>query len=247
MTSPHPTRFIILGHGRTGSNLLGSSLNQHPDVAAHGELYHDVEEKRAASPVDDRYLRDGDDPVAFAEEVAFAPRPGTTARAAGFRLFYSHCREGEAGARFWEYLTADRGLRVVHLVRHNLLESYVSRQVAGRTGEWLRKNDGQAPPEPDPFEIQLSKCQWFFDWATEHREQARERFAGHPLLEVSYEGMVADYGGTIARVFEFLGVPPVPVTAPYRKQARRAPREQVSNFAELREAFRGTPYEWFFE
>jgi LPS sulfotransferase NodH len=245
--SHRPIRFVILGHGRTGSNLLGASLAQHPHATVRGELFHDLEEKRAAWPVEGRYLRTGEDPAAFVEEVAFAPPASEEALAVGFRLFYWHSRQDDTALRLWDRLGADRSVRIVHLVRHNLFESYVSRQVAGRTGEWLRRNESQAAPQPDAFELSAAKCRLYFDDIVRRREWSRSFFSEHPFLEISYEEVVADYQATLDRTFRFVGVPPVPVTAPYRKQASRSPREQIGNYEALREAFRGTPYETFFD
>jgi LPS sulfotransferase NodH len=245
-TSP-TVRFIILANGRTGSNLLQASINQHPAVTAYGELFHSSEEKRAKWPIRGRYYRAGEDAIAFLEETAFAPPSDPAKLATGFRIFYGHSRQDSAASRVWDYLAEDRDVRVIHLVRNNLLESFVSESVARRTGEWLRRLNEEAPPAPDPFEADVRECEKYFNNISSMHVWAREHFAGHPFLELSYEEMCSEYQATLDRTFELLGVAPVPVCAPYRKQASRPVRDQLSNFAQLREAFLGTPYERFFD
>lgn len=34
-----PVRFVVLGAGRTGSNLLVHTLREHPQVVVHGECF----------------------------------------------------------------------------------------------------------------------------------------------------------------------------------------------------------------
>jgi LPS sulfotransferase NodH len=241
------TRFIILAHPRTGSNLLASTLKQHPLVASHGELFNDVEAKRARWAHKGRYLLDGEDPVRFVEDAIFGERRSDGARVIGFRIFYHHSTKTDHARRIWDHLIASVDIGVVHLVRHNLLEALVSRRVAIRTGEWLRRPGREAVPAPEPFEIDPQDCGAYFNYTTERREWARVAFARHPFLEISYEEMSADLQASIDRVFAFLGVDSVPIQAPYRKQASIPVREQISNFADLRDTFRGSSYERFFD
>jgi LPS sulfotransferase NodH len=241
------TRFIIVAHPRTGSNLLASSLRQHPLVVSHGELFHDAEQKRASWANGGRYLLAGEDPVRFVEDAVFGESRSDGARVIGFRIFYDQSRKTERARRIWDHLLANRDIRVIHLVRHNLLEAFVSRSVALRTGEWLRRPGREAATAPEPFDLDPRDCGWFFNYHTERREWARATFAAHPFLEISYDELSADLQASLGRVFAFLGVDPIAVEPPYRKQAGVPVREQIGNFAELRDTFRGTAYEWFFD
>jgi LPS sulfotransferase NodH len=240
-----PTRFIILGHARTGSNLLAASLDRHPDVTVYGELFHDVELKRSRWPTPAGFLCDGDDPVAFLESSVFLATSG--ARAVGFRLFYDHGRRIARGEALWEHLVADDAVRVIHLWRSNLLESYVSRLVARRTGQWLRRATVVAPARTEPFEVDIAECRAYFDDVTERRAWARRAFARHPTVEITYDDLASAFHKTCDSAFEFLGVVPVVVREPFAKQAFVPLREQVANFDALRDAFLGGPYEWFFD
>jgi LPS sulfotransferase NodH len=239
-----PTRFIILGHGRTGSNLLGSSLNLHPRVAVSDELFHDSEEKRSAWAGTGRYWRDGEDPIPFLEETVYSPRPDARILAAGFRIFYYHVKDDR---RVWEYLAADESVRIVHLSRRNLFECFVSRCVALKTGEWKRTAKDAPAALLEPFEIDVDTCRTYFDSITAYREWARSYFAAHPRHDLYYEDLVADFQSNVDGVFRFLDVEPVATRMVYEKQARIPVCEQVSNYAILRGVFGSTPYEGFFE
>jgi LPS sulfotransferase NodH len=238
------TRFVVLGHGRTGSNLLHAAMRQHPRVRVFGELFHDSEEKRAQWPAAGLYWHTGEDPVPFLERTAYAPSPNGEILAAGFRIFYYHSKTDR---RVWEYLADEDAVRVIHLSRRNLFETLVSRRVALLTGEWKRTASDAAPSPIEPFEIDPDACREYFDSITRYRAWARTHFAGHPMLELFYEDLVADFQPTLDRVFRFLGVDPVQTRMVYEKQARIPAREQVANYAHLLGAFRGSPYEGFFD
>lgn len=139
------TRFVILGHGRTGSTLLVQALNSNAHLTCFGEIFNSAKasieygvpgyEQRSLS---DLPLRDSD-PDTFMRDCVFSRLPPTTL-AVGFKFHYDH---------FWtfpglmELLAADRELRVVHLMRRNRLRTLVSMRIAESTGRWL-----EFPPEP---------------------------------------------------------------------------------------------------
>jgi LPS sulfotransferase NodH len=144
MTEPY-VRFVILGHPRTGSTMLVQALNSNPALLCFGEVFnantpsiHFDVPGFAQRGKEDVALR-REDPGRFLRERVFANHPSDI-RAVGFKLLYDH---------FWafdglvESLTADRDLRVVHLMRRNKLRTYVSMRIAERTGRWLEYS-----PEP---------------------------------------------------------------------------------------------------
>jgi hypothetical protein len=72
-------------------------------------------------------------------------------------------------------------------------------------------------------------------------------FASHPIIEVAYEEIVASRDDTFARLEQFLGVKPGPVSTTLRRQNPEPLQQLISNYSELREAFAGTPEESFFD
>ena len=237
MTKGQPTRFIVLAHPRSGSQLLVNALGQHPDVRCYGELFHPRPEVRALHHrLDDgRSWREGDDAGEFLASVFAAPRP-----AVGFKLFYNHC---EAAL---EALSRDSRLRVIHLHRENLLAAYVSLQIAIATDRWQVRAGEQASEAHPPLSLDAALCREFFVRVEAQRARALERFAAHPRFEVEYHALTAQFDESLARAFEHLGVAPVAVEKRLLRQASRPLREQIANFDTLAAAFAGTPWaRWF--
>jgi LPS sulfotransferase NodH len=243
-------RFIVLTNGRSGSNLLVTGLQQHPEIRAYGELLaeHEYERRRDASGFGIWYYREGEDVIDYLSRVAFSFQPWAKPKAVGFKMLYNHARKDKGVAKAWQYLIAEKDIHIVHLVRRNLFECCVSHEVAYRTNVWARDAEDRRPsPEVPSFRIGPQKCKGFIMTMLRQREWAFEEFKDHPQVILEYEkDLCKNYQKTMNRVFRFLGVPNRPVEKALAKQGTKPAREQVSNFLELRRFFTGTDYDAYF-
>lgn len=245
-------RFILLGHPRTGSHMISSNLERHKALLTFGELFIDEEDVRnrwfGAGPRFDTPYRTGEDGAEFLERNVFFTASGDALRGSGFKIFYGQARRDAAGRKAWDYLIANRDIRVIHLTRWNLLDCLVSQEVALRTGEWVRAID--APPPEDrvpPFELTIDQCEQMFNRIFAARRWAERAFADHPRLDLDYERDVCgDFAGTVRRVFEFLGVEPLEGEVLLHKLRKKPAAAQVTNYDELREHFRHTVHDGYF-
>lgn len=245
------TRFVLLTSPRTGSNLVSLALAAHPAVFMRGELFHPDEAQRKAwqqaslsfaLPLQD-YYRDGADPVAFLETHVYGCQDPAK-QAAGFKLFYSHLRDG-AAAHLWDWLAAERDIRIIHLHRKGLLEAYVSYAIATRTNEWLQFSASSSASAPvPPLTIDIEQLKRYIDETTRHFAQAEATFASHPLLTIEYRADVCGcFDETMRRIEQFLGIESMPLPKQIQKQARLPVSEEIANFHELHDALEGTSYE----
>lgn len=236
------TRFVILSAPRSGSTMLRTMLDAHPDVACHGELLnpgdvYGVSAKRRAEAdpawrASLRRRRDAD-PVAFLDAFAFEARGCS---AVGFKLLEPHAFDpglAPAVAR----LTADRALRVIALERRNLLARHVSELLHER-GVHLAFCETERPPQhrvrvdPERF---LADCRA----RAAQRDALRERLRG-AWMRTSYEDLVGNRRAALARLFAFLGVAPQDVAPATVKVNGTDLAHIVENWDEI-EALRDTP------
>jgi len=244
-----PTRFIVLCHARSGSNVVSLGLDWNKVVKVFGEIFQASDEPaRDGLPGRLSPAERWADPARFLEQEVFAPPPTGRFRALGFKMFYEHARDGEAQRAVWTYLIDHADIKVIHLVRRNLFDCKVSLEVALRSGEWLRNSGEKSSAAPvEPFSLSPWECGQYFGQITTSRLWAAEAFAHHPMLDLEYERDVCgDFAAAMARVFDFLGVPAVSVTPPLAKQQTRRPADQILNYDELRRTFRHTLYEDYF-
>ena len=252
-------KFLILGSGRCGSTLVAKSLDEHPNLRVGGELFHFEEAERCRAfhalnktyppgQHETEYYHDGDDAAQFLERAVFYERPWNEIRAYGFKFFYIHARANPQEKKAWEYLLNHKDIRVIHIVRVNLLKTFLSLRLACVTGEWKRWANATTPrQEPEPINLDPQRCQEYFGNVLAQQQWARKSFSAHPFLEISYEeDIFGRFQAAMNQIQDFLGVPPVPMRQLLEKQAKRSPREMIVNYDELKEHFRYTLYEDFF-
>jgi LPS sulfotransferase NodH len=240
--------FVVVAHPRSGSTLLQEALRQHPDIQMFGELLHDNVEARKRD-LGDRgiYYRGGSSAAQFLERVVFGEDEAGSARAVGFKLFYGHARMDDAAREAWQLLTTRKDIYIVHMVRRNLLDSFVSLKVAIRTNEWACLIEAaRKPSDVEPFAVAARECRSFFDNVTRDRRMTREVFMRPRYMEVTYDALASGYLDRVNSVVAFLGLSPFRPCHKLVKQATKTPREQLSNYEELERAFRNTQYACFF-
>jgi LPS sulfotransferase NodH len=242
-----PTDFIVLGSARSGSNLLSFSLDERLDVEMLGEILDTEQDNVAANlPAHVRPYDKNEDGAAFLAQQIFPPSTADAIQARGFKIFYDHARTLNAQSA-WRYLIGHREIRVIHLYRRNLFDSYVSLQVALRTGRWFQRAGTSGVPPPEPFEADPWDCLQYFHQVSGWRRWAEEAFASHKVMTIEYDrDLCENFPRTIIRTCKFLRVAPTMMKAPLVRQQSLTPSVQISNYDELRRWFRYTPYEDFF-
>lgn len=239
------TRFLILASARTGSTLLTRSLNRHSGILAYGEVLRD----KRFFPA--RFAEFGhsqglyqNDPAAFVERKVYRKYPPDVA-AVGFKIFYRHApRETAWGQAVWQYLAGQTAIKVIHLKRRNLLKAQLSRQKAAGTKEWIKYSaDYQNNAITLTYDDALSRFTQTRQWETEYAAL----LAGHPLLDVYYEDLAADYANQMSRLQTFLGVPHEVIQPPTQKRPSQSLSDQVGNYHELKTQFQGSLWAEFFD
>lgn len=223
-------RFIILSRSRTGSNLLASYLNSHPQMHANGELL--------------RHL--GGTAPRAALSTAFAKEPHAI-KAAGFKLFYNHPQDGSV-EDLWDALAEMPDLSVLHLKRRNLLRTLVSRRIAATNDVWIETGH-RTPPVPSPKQVELSVdgLAEAFHAIRRAEERADEFFGARPFLKLHYEDLVEDPQAQFRSITDFLGVAPRQPRTRLRRQNPEPLSQLIVDYDELRRAFAGTEWSAFFD
>lgn len=240
-------RFIVLGHQRTGSTLVTSSLRRNPGVWCFSEVFNPgpIQFFTPGLSNDSRLLKAYRvrDPVGFLERFIFRgyqPR----IRAVGFKLFADHMRLPHMEPLV-ATLAADEGLRCIHVSRANHLRALLSLKLAKSTATWAAKDGGHAADvrvtiEPDEL-IAFS--------AKRRADEAvlRESFPGAPLCEVEYQELTRNLPDVLTKLQHFLGVEPVPIEPPLRKQTTGSLTARIVDHDALRAHFEGTEYAGWFD
>ena len=235
-------RFLVVSHARSGSNLLVRSLNAHPDIACFGELLKPQQglaelERLQVTPQELEELQRlrAEDTAGFAH--AFfdaAERAGYDA--AGFKLFYYHARE-DGRASIWDAIARQRQWRFVHLYRDDVFGTYLSRELALATNDWLKVAGKSDDPDYDAtITVDVAAFRKFRRTLTASIEDARALLPGDKTLVTTYEDFTGDFESGLSEVQRFLHVEPRNIRPPLDKQARKSWREYVTNVDEVEQA-----------
>lgn len=219
--------FIVLAHARTGSNMLLSMLRSHPQVLVRGEVFARVEPDELQATVDRTFRR----------------RVPRNVEAAGCKVFYYHPL-GDRSGQLWHELDEVRDLHVVHLRRHNMLRTIVSREIAAQRDEWLQTRPQQTiPADLRRVSLTVDQVRSGVERIQRLEREATDRFEERPLLEACYEDLVSSPTHEFGRITDFIGVA---AADPIGKTLQQNPEPLallLTNYDELRAAFRGTPVE----
>jgi LPS sulfotransferase NodH len=219
-------RFAIVGNPRTGSSHLVSLLDSHPDVACWDDEIFDEGEAFDKSSYDN--------PRDFLLESVF----NVDARAVGFKLLWDAMSRT---AKVWNLLE-ELDILLVHTCRANLLDSFISYQLATINRAftcWYGDYKTQR------FEARYDQCLEWFETAEFIDIELRQRALkeGIPRIEIEYTELCRNQD----RVLEFLGVSRLPLTSRLTKQRKGSQSEILTNYADLKERFAGSKWAKNFE
>ena len=225
------SKFILVSHARSGSNLLLSTLNSHPNIIANSEIFAGHNRNK------------GEDFYPILNSL-FCDRPQNI-QAVGCKIFYYHLNKNE-----WYELSKIPDLKVIHLIRQNKLSMIASMKVAFKTDQWGIKNDSER--------IDISKKQIKIDdealrnsfmQIDSWQAKTNEIFSKHQLKEVFYEDFTSQFKNTIYRLYDFLDLPNLPdsdIEIKHKKQNPEPLNQLIKNYSELKQSFKNTPWQHYF-
>lgn len=231
-----PVRFVIFAAPRTGSNLLCSLLNAHPDVLCHHGLFnpgglHWARDWQPGGAFPGGVAARDRDPAGF---IASVWASGGNARAIGFKM--NRDENGDAV----DTLLRDPSVRKILLRRRNRVRTYVSEEIAKLTGIW---ESYDAPVDPALPVVHVEPGDLIRHSALNAAYYAAIvdslRASGQTWRDTHYEALGDP--GEMAGVLSFLGIAaPSPLSAASHKRGPADLGAVVENFDDLAGALRGT-------
>jgi LPS sulfotransferase NodH len=211
-------RFLILTSGRSGSELLVTLLNSHPQISCDGELLLN----RRLSP--ERFIEG---------RAARARRGGKVAY--GIKVLPAHVHDTQdiPDSGEWVRKLAANGWTLIRLRRANRLHQALSSVRANHTDWHFRAGEVGAfqPMHVDPMEVMGTM--YAIEWV-EH--QIAELLGGVDHLSLCYEKDLespAAQQATVARICTRLGIAPAPTSSDLVRVNPRRTQDMITNYDEL--------------
>jgi len=260
--------FVIVGTQRTGSTVLREVLNSNPEIAVAGEIFDGGPESFDAYLAKESLTRPSGYPEAERQMVDFlgaihAARPAS-AKMFGCDLKYCHIRavapSSEPLCALPALLQFIRlaGVRVIHLVRENVLQSAISELMAEARAIWHHTAEEQIDRK---IPIDCRKLIQYMQVKRADRQIFSSVMEGHGLMVTcdydrfvsgmamkDAEGNLTGEDNPIFELADFLGVKRSFKAPQHLKKIVRKPyAELIENYEEVRKIVRRTEYVTYLE
>lgn len=224
-------KFVVITRLRTGSNLRVNLLGSHPDIATYGEMFNQLH--------------------GLTSEWIWNSIFGFKSRSVkfvGFKIFYYHPLNSD-DRWIWDKIYSDNTIPVIHLVRDNTLQTFLSKQIADKTKVWQNQN-GKNFFDDESKRVYLNpkKCLEVFERTERWVNDTDQKLANHRTIKISYEEITGDkQSDTLEKIQPFLGVSPMALSSGMRKQnnENEAVADLIENYSEIESALTGTRWEKF--
>lgn len=235
------SNFVIISEARSGTNLLLSLLNSHPEIKCFGEIFCGNAPTRGRSVDFLKYSNKEyhwedfqlkTNPVNYLEKTIFS-NEGTV----GFKIFQNHFVNLKYKNKFVDYI--QRNLKVIHMHRENLLDRLVSHALAAKIYEFMNTPAGFGEAyavdnkkyNNQSLYIDCGVMINMINRSVKFQEYVVKKFN---CLSISYEQLIAKQTETCTEIQRFLGVQPQLLVSHTKKQREKSKSELISNYSDLK-------------
>ncbi len=248
--------FVVITYPRSGTHMLRTALNQHPQIAVAGELLNPNKQDLPypltlpTAEILEQYAFAEQDNVECAGFVHHAYHPG-------IQQTWPDNRGNPVWQDIWELLSAIPQLKIIHLYRQNLVWRHLSQVLARQTGHWQAFIDAdtaqaqgkQYQPKPATRQsicLDAQLMQQDFQETINWRKHIRQIFAHHPILEVAYEDLCIGFDHQIGAILDFLSLAQHGLAPELIKLEDRRMLDAIKNYHLLKSQFADTDWADFF-
>ena len=145
------------------------------------------------------------------------------------KIFYNHANESDS---VWNLIKEH--CRIIHLIRRNQFDVFVSLQMALKTGRWHNFGNHSAPPDVS-ITIDRTELEEFINKKRRYIEWARDVFSSSPCYtELFYEDLALSPQACSKAICEIYGIrPPESITIRQKRQKVVPNFEIVTNYDEV--------------
>lgn len=224
-----PTRpekkFMLFAKGRSGSGLLRSLLNSHPDIFCDNEVFN---RRKAIAPK--RYLLN-------CSNIRPVKVYGYKAKIWQLDQQYQSSRKV-----FKKFFTDD--FQIIYLRRRNFFRQAISNLIGNERGIWHDTQSGSLSGQKFKIDckVLLERIEWLENWD----EKEKEVLKNVEYLHISYEDDLLpqeNHQKTLNRIFKYLGVHEVPVQTKLVKTTSRNLADFIRNYDEVVNTIKNSRFE----
>ena len=208
-------RFIIICPARSGSTMLRMMIREHSKIECKGEIIVPHKVNRGES-------------LEYFQDNVFEKKG-----VSGFKFKYMQFLIQYPEVR--EEIIKSKDIKIIHLVRKNLIKRFISQKIAGHTDTTLIFEAGKVP-EQIGHKIDFVRLIEDIEKHEEEEEKIRKIFKGHKVFTVYYEDFYPVINKKVSKnLQEFFGVEPINLKPTTKKINSDALKDIIINYKEIRE------------
>lgn len=246
-------KFVIISTQRSGSTLLRTSLDSHPEVRCHGEVflphyggeqgYKDFLAGKALGRVRNQLHR-----RSLVFEYLDQLYADTTYSAIGFKVMYSQLRRiPRYYPMILDYIRKEN-IGVMHHIRENPIATLISRYRLRETGVAHVRSEKDSRKAQKKVTVPISRLISDLHEIEKQKALWRKRLEDIVVTEITYEAFVENIQAESGKILEFLGVDStVNLESPLKRIGAKSFAESVTNFDDMRRVIEGTEYEKYLQ
>ena len=222
--SDNYTRFLIVGHPRTGTSLLHTFLNSHWNILSLNEPLTNTTDSR----------------------MLFKKYPKLI-KAIGFKYFYEYTEDASKRNTLIELLK-NKNIKIIKIERKNYLRTYVSHCIAEKTNEWSSTELKHYSIDYKKIFLTKEACLNAFAQYKKNEQDTNaiiKKF-NIPVFETEYEMLIQQPNELMFAIQKFLGVSQLTPQSLLLRQNAEPLDMLIENYADLKSSFKGTEFEHFF-
>lgn len=218
--------FIVHSLPRTGTYLMSSALNSHPNITCLDEIM--LRDAGTGTPFDTKTI----------EEYLSELEQEHQNKRWGFTLHPQQVNEQERDC------IADHCDKVIFVYRRNFLKQLCSIKIARRKRIWLcnKENDN-----PIRISVNPERAIKHFNLTAQLIEESRKFWVARcPVMEFTYVDLCKKFENIIIQILAFLDVRPFQCMPSTHRQESRELEQIITNYKELYQALSKTKWVEFF-
>ena len=211
--------FLIVCESRTGSTMLSTALNQHPQVCMHGEIlqprqfnvkrrddnleFQGIDYKSPGAMIHMLRSKLLSDPVEYVKQFGFYVGDY---KCAGFKFKYEELSH-ELFEQATRFVASQPEIKIIHLTRDNLWHRFRSGYIAKHITKKYNSTTEQLDVDTtNKHTIDVDMIKRSFEKSIKWQAQYTELFKQHDVLCITYENMMREPVATFDLVTKHLQV-----------------------------------------
>jgi LPS sulfotransferase NodH len=250
---PMSNQFLVVCQARTGSTMLSTALQRHPEICAHGEVlnlrsddrleFYGLDYNTPGSIID--YLRQmlRRSPDEYIDQYVFF---NGRFKSVGFKFKYEEL-SNPLFLRAREYVLRRRDLKIIHMTRQNIWKRFLSEYIALNVTHVFNSVDKPIEVPPTTFHLDINVISDALEKTLQWQTQFRRLFYSHDSIDVTYESFTDNPNSEFKRVTDFLNVSPHNFFPSTKKIHNNQSVEQlIENYSEIKNHFSNTKFAHLF-